>query len=113
MQDIRTIINDLHLEPHPEGGFYKEMHRSEIAVKDLKGSSNKSAHTSIYYLLSGKDFSLGTELNRMKLGTFILAVMCSFIFLMKINCYTLYKWGWHQKICRLPFLPILGSQQSR
>ena len=57
MQDIRTIINDLHLEPHPEGGFYKEMHRSEIAVKDLKGSSNKSAHTSIYYLLSGKDFS--------------------------------------------------------
>ena len=57
MQDIRTIINALHLEPHPEGGFYKEMHRSEIAVKDLKGSNNKSAHTSIYYLLSGKDFS--------------------------------------------------------
>ena len=57
MQDIHTIIDTLHLDPHPEGGFFKEMYRSEIAVKDLKGSSNKSAHTSIYYLLSGKDFS--------------------------------------------------------
>jgi predicted cupin superfamily sugar epimerase len=57
MQDIHTIIDALHLDPHPEGGFYKEMHRSEIAVKDLKGASNKSAYTSIYYLLSGKDFS--------------------------------------------------------
>jgi predicted cupin superfamily sugar epimerase len=57
MQDIHTIIDALHLEPHPEGGFYKEMYRSEIAVNDLKGSVNKSAYTSIYYLLSGKDFS--------------------------------------------------------
>jgi predicted cupin superfamily sugar epimerase len=57
MQDIQTIIHTLRLDPHPEGGFYKEMHRSEIAVKDLKGASNKSVYTSIYYLLSGKDFS--------------------------------------------------------
>jgi len=33
------------------------MYRSETVVKDLKGSGNKSAYTSIYYLLSGKDFS--------------------------------------------------------
>jgi predicted cupin superfamily sugar epimerase len=33
------------------------MYRSDIVVKDLKGSVNKSAYTSIYYLLSGKDFS--------------------------------------------------------
>ena len=57
MQDIHTIIDALNLEPHPEGGFYKEMHRSKTTVQDLKGSRNKSAHTSIYYLLSGKDFS--------------------------------------------------------
>jgi len=57
MQDIHTIIDALHLDPHPEGGFYREMYRSEIAIKDLKGSANKSAYTSIYYLLSGKDFS--------------------------------------------------------
>ena len=57
MQDTRTIIDALHLEPHPEGGFYKEMYRSDIVVNDFKASVNKSAHTSIYYLLSGKDFS--------------------------------------------------------
>jgi predicted cupin superfamily sugar epimerase len=57
MQDIHAIIDALHLDPHPEGGFYKEMYRSELAVKDLKGSGHKSAYTSIYYLLSGKDFS--------------------------------------------------------
>ena len=57
MQDIHTIIDALNLEPHPEGGFYKEVYRSGTTVKDLRGSGNKSAHTSIYYLLSGKDFS--------------------------------------------------------
>jgi uncharacterized protein len=57
MQDIQTIIDSLNLEPHPEGGFYKEMYRSKIIVNDLKGSGDKSAYTSIYYLLSGKDFS--------------------------------------------------------
>jgi len=57
MQDIHTIIDALHLKQHPEGGFYKEMYRSEVTVKDVNGFGNKSAYTSIYYLLSGKDFS--------------------------------------------------------
>jgi len=57
IQDIQTIIDALHLQPHPEGGFYKEIYRSKIAIKDLKGVGNKCAYTSIYYLLSGKDFS--------------------------------------------------------
>lgn len=57
MHDINTIIETLGLKPHPEGGFYKEMYRSKIAVGDLKDTNNKSALTSIYYLLSGKDFS--------------------------------------------------------
>jgi len=56
MQDIHAIINSLNLEPHPEGGYYKEMYRSGTRVEDLK-SGNKSALTSIYYLLSGRDFS--------------------------------------------------------
>jgi len=57
MHDFQAIVDTLSLEPHPEGGFYKEMHRSEIIVKGSKDPGNKSAHTSIYYLLSGKDFS--------------------------------------------------------
>jgi predicted cupin superfamily sugar epimerase len=57
MQDLQAIIAALNLEPHPEGGFFREVHRSKTIVADSKGSGDKSAYTSIYYLLSGKDFS--------------------------------------------------------
>jgi hypothetical protein len=57
MQDLQAIIASLNLEPHPEGGFYKEMHRSSAIVEAFAGSGKKSAYTSIHYLLSGKDFS--------------------------------------------------------
>lgn len=57
MHDMHTIIDILDLKPHPEGGYFKEIHRSKRIVHDLKGSGNKSAYTSIYYLLSGDDFS--------------------------------------------------------
>jgi predicted cupin superfamily sugar epimerase len=56
MQDINAAINSLGLEPHPEGGFYREMHRASSLVKEANGSS-KNAYSSIYYLLSGHDFS--------------------------------------------------------
>jgi len=48
-------INHLNLQPHPEGGFYKEIFRSGIAVS--RDSLQKQACTSIYYLLEGKDYS--------------------------------------------------------
>jgi predicted cupin superfamily sugar epimerase len=57
MQDIHKLVDALKLAPHPEGGFYREVHRSKTIVADSKGSGDKSAYTSIYYLLSGKDFS--------------------------------------------------------
>lgn len=57
MHDTHAIIDLLNLEPHPEGGFYKETYRSRTRVSELKHASNKSAYTSIYYLLAGKDFS--------------------------------------------------------
>ena len=56
MQDINAVIETLQLEPHPEGGFYREMHRARSLVKEANGSTT-NAYSSIYYLLSGKDFS--------------------------------------------------------
>ncbi len=56
MQDINAVIDSLELEPHPEGGFYRETHRARSLVKEANGSS-KNAYSSIYYLLSGRDFS--------------------------------------------------------
>ena len=56
MQDMNAVIESLQLKPHPEGGFYREMHRASSLVKEANGSS-KNAYSSIYYLLSGNDFS--------------------------------------------------------
>jgi predicted cupin superfamily sugar epimerase len=56
MQEFDSLVDTLHLQPHPEGGFYREIYRSETIVKEQK-QVEKSAFTSIYYLLSGNDFS--------------------------------------------------------
>ena len=57
MNEINRLIETLELQPHPEGGFYREMHRSIKMIKDVHTLENKSAYTTIYYLLSGRDFS--------------------------------------------------------
>ena len=56
MQTVNSLVDDLKLLPHPEGGFYREMYRSPTIV-NTDGLMQKSAYTSIYYLLSGNDFS--------------------------------------------------------
>lgn len=56
MQEINSLVNTLNLQPHPEGGFYREMYRSPLLVKPLS-LGDRNAYTSIYYLLSGDDFS--------------------------------------------------------
>jgi predicted cupin superfamily sugar epimerase len=50
-------IEHLNLQPHPEGGFYKEVFRSQNKVKRTGSSAPLSACTSIYFLLQGADFS--------------------------------------------------------
>jgi len=50
-------INHLQLQPHPEGGYYKEVFRSETEVMRPPSLLPKRACTSIYYSLEGEDFS--------------------------------------------------------
>lgn len=47
----QKIIEELDLSPHPEGGFYKEVYRSEQKVS-LSGDGSRSAGTSIYFMLT-------------------------------------------------------------
>lgn len=55
------IIQHLQLQPHPEGGFYKEVYRSAGTIdahclpQAFNGSRNYA--TSIYYLLQRGDYS--------------------------------------------------------
>lgn len=54
MTEIESIIARLQLEPHPEGGFFKETYRSSGEV-DFNGVRNYS--TCIYFLLTSDTFS--------------------------------------------------------
>lgn len=57
MQTAAYWINRLQLQPHPEGGFYKEVFRSEMEVNRPPSLIPKKACTSIYYLLENSDYS--------------------------------------------------------
>lgn len=58
MKTSEYWINELELEPHPEGGWYRRVFES-----DLRMAGGRPAMTSIYYLLEATDFS---ALHRLK-----------------------------------------------
>ncbi len=58
---VRSIVAGLNLAPHPEGGFFREFHRSRRSVllpaEPGSPGGERSAGTGIYYLLGAEDFS--------------------------------------------------------
>ncbi len=59
--EITKLVESLALLPHPEGGFYKEVYRSEklLSKETLPDdfSGDRSYCTSIYFLLTSENFS--------------------------------------------------------
>ncbi|MEM9077954.1 MAG: cupin domain-containing protein [Bacteroidota bacterium] len=61
MKDIQFLIDRFNLEPHPEGGYFKEMYRSTGIIEknslptSYQGKRNYS--TCIYFLLTSDTFS--------------------------------------------------------
>lgn len=53
----RQLIEQLQLQPHPEGGWYREMFRSSSQVTPQDGRPARSALTSIYFLLEAAQHS--------------------------------------------------------
>ena len=58
---MEDLISTLKLEPHPEGGFFRETYRckNEIPMEHLVGnySGNRDLSTCIYFLLASDNFS--------------------------------------------------------
>ncbi len=48
------LIATLNLEPHPEGGFYRELFRSTDVVTPADGRGPRTALTTIYFLLTAE-----------------------------------------------------------
>jgi len=61
INSIENIINELKLEPHPEGGYFLETYRSlgEINEENLEGGyeGKRNYSTCIYFLLTSDKFS--------------------------------------------------------
>ena len=49
----RMLIEQLQLEPHPEGGWFRELYRAEAQVEPGDGRTPRAALTTLYYLLAG------------------------------------------------------------
>ena len=56
-QRVETLIRDLGLMPHPEGGHYRELHRSTLRVDPQDGRGERNALTTIYFLLPAGEMS--------------------------------------------------------
>jgi len=61
MKQLETIIQNLKLQPHPEGGFFRETYRSAGEIKqdslDSKFKGKRNYSTCIYFLITSEVFS--------------------------------------------------------
>ena len=60
MSTAQHWIDRLRLEPHPEGGYYRQTYRAPLILPQaaLPGfSGDRAASTAIYFLLTGDQFS--------------------------------------------------------
>lgn len=57
LKRAQEIIEQLQLKPHPEGGYFNELFRSEDRVQPQDKRSLRNGLTIIYFLLTGDEIS--------------------------------------------------------
>lgn len=55
--EVDRLVRRLRLEPHPEGGFYRETFRAPLVVPGPDHGTPRHASTAIYFLLPAGTFS--------------------------------------------------------
>lgn len=53
----QQLIDSLRLQPHPEGGYYREVYRTELQVHSDAVNGLRAAMTDIYFLLPAGQLS--------------------------------------------------------
>ena len=65
--DAQYYISNLNLQPHPEGGYFKETYKAAESIPaealPTRFNGNRSFSTAIYYLLQQGDFSAFHRIN--------------------------------------------------
>ncbi|NLU76308.1 cupin domain-containing protein [Streptomyces sp. HNM0575] len=57
MADHSTLIDELGLQPHPEGGWFRETWRSDVTMRPGGYDGERASATAIYFLLGPGDES--------------------------------------------------------
>jgi predicted cupin superfamily sugar epimerase len=57
MTIIEKLIEKFQLQPHPEGGYFREIYRSEQVIDSPVANSPRNTVTHIYFLLAQGQFS--------------------------------------------------------
>lgn len=65
---VDQLVSKLELQPHPEGGFYKETYRSEGVIPKIElpkaFSGSRNYCTGIFFLLTAGNFSAFHKINQ-------------------------------------------------
>jgi predicted cupin superfamily sugar epimerase len=65
---LENLISQFNLEPHPEGGYFRETYRSKVEIPKgiLDGRFNgiRNCSTCIYFLLTSNNFSAFHKINQ-------------------------------------------------
>jgi hypothetical protein len=56
-KEVVRLVKKLGLKKHPEGGYFKQMYRSEVTVNVEGYDRQRNISTAIYYLLVGGQYS--------------------------------------------------------
>ena len=57
LERVKQLVRELGLEPHPEGGFFREFFRSEQSVSRSATGDLRSSLTAIHFLLASGQHS--------------------------------------------------------
>lgn len=89
MISAKDIIEKLKLQPHPEGGFFRETYRSQESIKPtclpeiFEGGRNYS--TCIYFLLKSNGFSAFHKINQDEIWHFYLGSTLKLVMISEVG----------------------------
>ena len=90
-------IKTLEMTPHPEGGYYKEIYRSQDIIQTTglpqRYSSPRNTSTSIYFLLTGDNFSAFHRLKSDEIWHFYTGSSLTIYVIAEDGTYTAQKLG--------------------
>lgn len=108
--EIAKLVTSLDLLPHPEGGFYKEVYRSEkVIAKDAlpdNFSGDRNYCTSIYFLLTSENFSAFHRIKQDEIWHFYGGSSLSVHVIDKDGNYTAHKVGMNFSVGEQPQLVV-------